>query len=325
MCLKYRQEVVQSMNKSATTIVLLLFITVCLSGCSVQQNLKSDSTRHNTRSSSSTLSSAVADSAVSKDSNAANYTLDWLGKKFSKMQEDAKYNNDAILNGPDGEFVYYTPGYTVSDNDLCYHYIPYDSSPEDGPEIAVNNGVIVAYGSLNNDDTESVYNFIKDTPFENISPIKSTAFCDSYEDLTWKSLNGYLTVCAISIGQDFKGWHVYSYCYHSVNSAKANSDNQVNNNDNNDSSDEEQFKTIDEDKIAALNCKITKEQGLKIVNSKEKPVDGFPAVYEDTREIKGKYYYLYTYETYTDKAYCVNVYTGALYKCSEDMKLTAVN
>jgi len=73
------------------------------------------------------------------------------------------------------------------------------------------------------------------------------------------------------------------------------------------------------------NPKISKEMGLKIVTSK---IVGLHVLYDSKIVIKKNTYYLYTINTdgYTldDVAYCVNVDTGKLFKCSIDMVLSQI-
>ncbi|MBU3161233.1 hypothetical protein KPL37_16055 [Clostridium frigoris] len=73
------------------------------------------------------------------------------------------------------------------------------------------------------------------------------------------------------------------------------------------------------------NPKISKEMGLKIVTSK---IVGLHVLYDSKKVIKKNTYYLYTINTdgYTldDVAYCVNVDTGNLFKCSIDMILSQI-
>ena len=77
--------------------------------------------------------------------------------------------------------------------------------------------------------------------------------------------------------------------------------------------------------VGISNHKISKEMGLKIVTSR---VVGLHVLYDSKRVINKNIYYLYTLNTdgYTvdDIAYCVNVDSGKLFKCSIDMVLLQI-
>ena len=76
------------------------------------------------------------------------------------------------------------------------------------------------------------------------------------------------------------------------------------------------------------NYNISKEQGLKIVTSKVNVAQGLQVLYDSERVIKGKTYLLYTLntdvDTLEDVAYCVDVSSGDLFKCTIDMVLTTI-
>ncbi|MBU3126332.1 hypothetical protein [Clostridium tagluense] len=76
------------------------------------------------------------------------------------------------------------------------------------------------------------------------------------------------------------------------------------------------------------NYKVSKETGLEIVTSKVKIEPNLKVLYDSQRNIKEKIYYLYTLNTeeYTleDVAYCVDVNSGELFKCSIDMSLSPI-
>ncbi|MCB2295707.1 hypothetical protein LGK95_19715 [Clostridium algoriphilum] len=82
---------------------------------------------------------------------------------------------------------------------------------------------------------------------------------------------------------------------------------------------------VDSNSVGISNPKISKEMGLKIVTSR---VVGFHVLYDSKRVINKNIYYLYTLNTdgYTldDIAYCVNVDSGKLFKCSIDMVLLQI-
>ncbi|MBU3142002.1 hypothetical protein [Clostridium sp. CF012] len=73
---------------------------------------------------------------------------------------------------------------------------------------------------------------------------------------------------------------------------------------------------------------ISKEKGLEIVTSKVKIEVNLQVLYDSQRDINEKTYYLYTLNTdgYTleDFAYCVDVNSGELFKCSIDMVLSPI-
>jgi len=75
------------------------------------------------------------------------------------------------------------------------------------------------------------------------------------------------------------------------------------------------------------NQKITQDQGIEIVRSKVKIETGFHLDFESLRTIKGTEFYLYTLSNndYTTGAYCVDIKTGQLFKCSDTMILTPIN
>jgi len=78
----------------------------------------------------------------------------------------------------------------------------------------------------------------------------------------------------------------------------------------------------------ARNYKISKEKGLKIVISKVKIKSGLHILYDSERNIKGRNYHLYTVNTneytFDEYAYCVDVESGKLFKCSKDMTLLPI-
>ena len=82
---------------------------------------------------------------------------------------------------------------------------------------------------------------------------------------------------------------------------------------------------VDSNSVGISNPKISKEMGLKIVTSR---VVGLHVLYDSKRVINKNIYYLYTLNTdgYTldDIAYCVNVDSGKLFKCSIDMVLLQI-
>ncbi len=82
---------------------------------------------------------------------------------------------------------------------------------------------------------------------------------------------------------------------------------------------------VDSNSVGISNSKISKEMGLKIVTSR---VVGLHVLYDSKRVINKNIYYLYTLNTdgYTldDIAYCVNVDSGKLFKCSIDMVLLQI-
>lgn len=109
---------------------------------------------------------------------------------------------------------------------------------------------------------------------------------------------------------------------------------QVNNSDLKVSSDIEKKNNTTNDSIVVsnseeqFNYKISKQQGLKIVNVKVKIEAGIQVLYDSERVIKDKVYYLYTLntdqDTLDDFAYCVDVNSGELFKCSTDMILSLI-
>jgi len=74
--------------------------------------------------------------------------------------------------------------------------------------------------------------------------------------------------------------------------------------------------------------KISKEKGLNIITSKVKPDINIQIIYDSKVDIKENTYYLYTLNTngYTleDFAYCVDIKSGKLFKCSMDMILSTI-
>ena len=86
--------------------------------------------------------------------------------------------------------------------------------------------------------------------------------------------------------------------------------------------------TVDNNSGETSKYNITKEQGLKIVTSKVNIAQGLQVLYDSERVIKENTYHLYTLntdeDTLEDVAYCVNVNSGKLFKCSIDMALTAI-
>jgi len=76
------------------------------------------------------------------------------------------------------------------------------------------------------------------------------------------------------------------------------------------------------------NYKISKQKGLEIVISKVKIETGLHILYDSERNIKGRNYHLYTINTneytFDEYAYCVDVESGKLFKCSKDMTLLPI-
>ncbi len=85
--------------------------------------------------------------------------------------------------------------------------------------------------------------------------------------------------------------------------------------------------SINQDSNKMILNKITLEQGLEILKSKVTPPMGFHFDPGELRNIDGKPYYLYTVsdENTTPYAYCVDVDSGKLYKCSNNMILTPID
>lgn len=84
----------------------------------------------------------------------------------------------------------------------------------------------------------------------------------------------------------------------------------------------------DSNSAGIFNYKISKEKGLEIVKSKVKIEANLQVLYDSERDIKEKTYYLYTLNTdeYTieDFAYCVDINSGELFKCSLDLVLSPI-
>lgn len=85
---------------------------------------------------------------------------------------------------------------------------------------------------------------------------------------------------------------------------------------------------VDINRDELSNHKISKNKGLEIVTLKVKIEPGLHILYDSERNIKGKSYYLYTINneeyTFEDYSYCVDVDSGELFKCSNDMTLLKV-
>ncbi len=88
---------------------------------------------------------------------------------------------------------------------------------------------------------------------------------------------------------------------------------------------------INERKVNSLNSNveknsnlISKDYALEILKSKIKLIDGQFIGFESQREILGNNYYLFTiYNEYsTEAAYCIDVNTGEVFKCDQEMNLT---
>ena len=85
---------------------------------------------------------------------------------------------------------------------------------------------------------------------------------------------------------------------------------------------------INERKANGFNRKnsnlISKGYALEILKSKIKLIDGQFIGFESQREILGNNYYLFTiYNEYsTEAAYCIDVNTGEVFKCDQEMNLT---
>jgi len=85
---------------------------------------------------------------------------------------------------------------------------------------------------------------------------------------------------------------------------------------------------VDSNSGEQSNYKISVQQGLESVTAKVKIEADLHLLYDSERVIKDKTYYLYTLntdkDTLDDFAYCVDVNSSELFKCSIDMILSAL-
>lgn len=325
-----------------TTLYLLcgVLVAATLAGCSSNaKNLEK-----------APVQSTDSSSGSSKDSNFTSYMLPWLGKDFSKVQEDAKYNNETLAQVGAG-YKSTSMGYRIPKSDQVYSEI---SSSESDKLVAFKNGVVDMYGELLKNVNTNVYQITAGTPFQDIPPDISSGDSSNYDKyLTWQASNGYFSLDAIVINDDYKAWNVRGYCYHTSPATSDTSEESSESSSDDDSSDDISSKTqsansaedsissadgdtsegtpthsLTDSEVSGLNCKVSIEQGKKIVESNVTIPNGFWVEYGNTQKISGNYYYIYLLdgEAGVDEgnAYCVDVYSGKLYRCSENMTLTAV-
>jgi hypothetical protein len=306
------------MQKILRSFLLILPISIFLCGCSANPN-----TGSTVKKTSSTVSSSV----VEQEYPVVQSTLDWIGVKFDKVEENAKYNNETIMSGNEESMAGYLSGYLSCSGEQYYTYFTKDTDDRVLPRLVVKDGIIVAYGSALEDGSENIYNFIKDTPFIDVKPTIKGADDKGFINLIWKASNGYFVIKAMQTDvSDYKTWVVWTYCYLS--------DGYLDNNDYTSSSTESSsgdvtktFVVLNENQIANIFVVFTKDAGLEIVKTKANDVQGNTVIYKDTREI-GEYYY-YHYEVDHNGCdvddYCVDTNTGDLYQGSNSIDLTPVN